>query len=91
MLYAEAKAVVEQIGLHAEAKAVVEQIGLRVAPVILADRAAFHHSTGGGKAAQEIAPNSKAAEEISKLWEWLWCQVNLSARNRVNTLARARA
>jgi chromosome partitioning protein len=77
--------------LYAEAKAVVEQIGLHVAPVILADRAAFHHSTGGGKAAQEIEPDSKAAEEVSKLWEWLCEQVNLSSRNRVNTLTRARA
>lgn len=77
--------------LYAEAKAVVEQIGLRVAPVILADRAAFHHSTGSGKAAQEIDQDSKAAEEISKLWEWACEQVNMSSSKRVNTLTRARA
>lgn len=77
--------------LYAEAKGVVEQIGLKVAPVMVADRAAFHHSTGGGKAAQEIEPDSKAAEEISKLWEWLCEQVNMPSRYHVNMKTRARA
>lgn len=35
--------------VYQEAKQVVEQFGLKVAPVMLPERAAFHHSVGGGK------------------------------------------
>ncbi len=71
--------------LFAEARAMVEKIGLHVAPVILAERAAYHHSTGAGKVAQEYEPAGKAAEEIAALWTWVCEQVNMPACKRVNT------
>jgi len=61
-----------------KATQLVQQFGLQVAPVILPDRAAFHHSTERGKAAAEIEPDGRAAQEITALWMWL--------RQHVNTL-----
>jgi len=57
--------------LYADASQLVQQFGLQVAPVILPDRAAFHHSTERGKAAAEIEPDGRAAQEITALWIWL--------------------
>lgn len=57
--------------LYTDATQLVQQFGLQVAPVILPDRAAFHHSTERGKAAVEIEPDGRAAQEITALWIWL--------------------
>lgn len=57
--------------LYADAGQLVQQLGLQVAPVTLSDRAAFHHSTERGKAAAEVEPGSKAADEVALLWAWL--------------------
>jgi chromosome partitioning protein len=72
--------------LFAEARTMVEKIGLHVAPVILADRAAYHHSTAAGKVAQEYEPGGKAAEEIAALWTWVCEQVNMPTSKRADTL-----
>lgn len=77
--------------LYVEAAEVVKRIGLDVAPVRLGDRAAFHQSTGSGRAAQETEPDGKAAEEVRQLWAWLCEQVNLQVSNRVNMKAKVRA
>jgi chromosome partitioning protein len=70
--------------LYADAREVVEKMGLQVAPLILADRAAYHHSAAVGKTALEYDPTGKAAEEVSALWKWVCKQVNMPARSRVN-------
>ncbi len=70
--------------LYADAGQLVQQFGLQVAPVILPDRAAFHHSTERGKTATEIEPGSRAAEEVAALWNWLCQHVGLSAGGQVN-------
>lgn len=70
--------------LFLEASKLVEQLGLRVAPVVLADRAAFHHSTASGRTASEVEPSGKAAGEIKALWQWVVQQVNMQASNQVN-------
>lgn len=70
--------------LFAEASNLVKELGLRVAPVMLADRAAFHHSTASGKTALEIEPVGKAAGEVSSLWQWVCQQANMKASERVN-------
>jgi chromosome partitioning protein len=57
--------------LYPEAGELVRRIGLQVAPVMLPERAAFHHSVAEGKAATEIEPGGKAAEEVARLWEWV--------------------
>lgn len=70
--------------LYADASQLVQQFGLQVAPVILPDRAAFHHSTERGKTATEIEPGGRAAEEVAALWNWLCQHVGLSAGGQVN-------
>ncbi len=57
--------------LYPEATELVQRIGLQVAPVMLPERAAFHHSVAEGKTASEIEPAGKAAEEVRRLWGWL--------------------
>lgn len=71
--------------VYQEASELIEQFGIKVAPVMLPERAAFHHSVSGGKAAQEIEPDGKAAEEIAALWTWACKLVNMQARERVIT------
>jgi chromosome partitioning protein len=70
--------------VYQEAGQLVEQFGLRVAPVMLPERAAFHHSVGAGKTAPEIEPQSKAAEDIAALWAWVCEHVSMSARKQVS-------
>jgi len=57
--------------LIADASKMVESFGLEVAPISLAERAAFNHSTANGRTAVETEPSGKAAEEIDRLWKWL--------------------
>ncbi len=56
--------------LYGEAADVIAQAGLPVAPVMLPERGDYHHSTGAGQTAQELAPSGKAALEVAALWEW---------------------
>ena len=72
-----------------EGTADVAGLGLRVAPVMLTQRAIYHHSTAGGRTAQEVEPQSKAAEEVAALWAWTSEQVNMGTRTRVSRKARA--
>lgn len=44
---------------------------VEVCPVIIPQRAVFSHAVVGGQAAQEIEPDSKAAQEITTLWKWI--------------------
>jgi chromosome partitioning protein len=76
--------------LYIEAAAIVQKMGLNVSPITLSERAAFHHSVGAGKTAQEIEPGGKAAAEINKLWEWICQQVGVSTRYRAGTSTRQR-
>ena len=73
--------------LYPEAGEVVRRIGLPVAPVMLPERAAFHHSVAGGKAASEIEPHGKAAEDVARLWEWVSKHATKLARKRASTVA----
>lgn len=70
--------------LYAEAERLVEQIGLKVAPVMLPERAAFHHSVAEGKTAPELEPKSKAADDVAALWNWVRKHANVLARNHVS-------
>ena len=53
---------------------------LPIAPVVLSERAAFHHATASGRSAPELASGSKAANEIAALWAWTCIQLHLSTR-----------
>lgn len=70
--------------VYQEAGEVVAQFGIEVAPIMLPERAAFHHSVGAGKTAQEIEPEGKAAEDVAALWAWVSERVNLPTRQRAN-------
>jgi chromosome partitioning protein len=74
--------------LYKEAADLVRSFGLEVAPVVMSERAAFHHSTGEGKTAAEIGPGGKAAEEVAALWTWVSKQVGLLSGKRASTKAR---
>ena len=62
----------------------VAGMGVDVAPVMLTQRAIYHHSTAQGKTAIELEPEGKATEEVAALWAWTCEQVNVSAASRVN-------
>jgi chromosome partitioning protein len=70
--------------IYQEAGQLVRQFGLKVAPVMLPERAAFHHSVGAGKTAPEIEPHGKAAEEMASLWAWICKCVNMPSRKHDN-------
>lgn len=54
------------------------QFGLPIAPVVLSERAAFHHATASGRSARELDGDSKAAAELDALWQWTREQLNPS-------------
>ena len=76
------------VNLYREAAELVRSFGLEVAPVVMSERAAYHHSTGEGKTAIETDPDGKAAEEVAALWAWLSQQVGVQARKRASAKAR---
>jgi chromosome partitioning protein len=73
--------------LYAEAGELLQRIGLQIAPVMLPERAAFHHSVAEGKVASEIGSGSKAAEDVERLWKWVSKHANELARKPASTVA----
>jgi len=71
-----------------EAAEVVAQFGIPVAPVVLLERAVFHHSVGSGRTAQEAESESKAAADIALLWNCLCDQVNMPSHKQDDKKAR---
>ena len=70
--------------IYAEAGGLIEKLGIAVAPVMLPERAVFHHSVGAGKVAAELEPESKAAADVAALWAWVSRAVNMPARKRAS-------
>jgi len=70
--------------LYAEAERLIEQIGLKVAPVMLPERAAFHHSVAEGKTAPELEPKGKAADDVAALWKWVSEHANVLSSKHVS-------
>jgi chromosome partitioning protein len=58
-----------------DARAAAAVHGLEVAPVMIEQRAALSHSLTAGQTAQEYEPRGKAAEEISRLYNWLYTRL----------------
>jgi len=56
------------------------EFGLEIAPVVLPERAAFHHSVAAGLTAPEQDVQGKAAGEIRALWAWTCDRLGMSAR-----------
>jgi chromosome partitioning protein len=59
-----------------EARHALATYGLPLAPVAVAQRAAFSYALNDGRAVSEFEPDGKAAEELRRLWEWLRVQAN---------------
>ncbi|MBP7818340.1 MAG: AAA family ATPase [Phenylobacterium sp.] len=77
--------------IYGEASEVIEgAFGLQLAPVMLPERAAFHHSTAQGRTAEELDPDGKAAGEIAALWRWTRAQLGMSTREPVQAAAPVR-
>lgn len=57
----------------------LEGLGVPVAPVMLTQRAVYHHSTAQGRTAPEVEPEGKAAVEVAALWTWVREHVNVPA------------
>jgi chromosome partitioning protein len=76
---------------HYAATEPVTEIGMQVAAARLSERASFRHATESGKAAQEIEPEGRAAEEIEGLWCWIYEHVAMPPRRRANTPAKVTA
>jgi chromosome partitioning protein len=73
--------------LRNDAQEIVRRYGLTVAPVWLADRAAYRRSVEQGKSVQETDPKSKADQEVATLWEWTREQVGMTTRKQVKRTA----
>ena len=69
---------------------IAEGFGLPIAPVSLPERAAFHHSTAGGKTAPEFSALGKAAVEVEALWAWTCEQLNTPTGGHVGVLEAAK-
>ena len=54
------------------------EFGLQIAPIVLPERAAFHHSAAAGRTAPEHDAQGKAADEIRALWAWTREQLGVS-------------
>ena len=54
-----------------DARQAVKSHGLDVAPIVIAQRAAFAHALTLGQTAEEYEPGGKAAEHIGALFAWL--------------------
>lgn len=70
--------------VRADARQIAGEIGLSIAPVQMAERAAYHKATEVGQAAQEFEPNGKAAAEMVALWEWTCRQLDIQTRRKLD-------
>lgn len=69
---------------------VADAFGMPIAPVILPERAAFHHSAAAGRTAPEHDVEGRAADEIRALWAWTCEQLRMPPGGRT-ALAEAAA
>lgn len=67
------------------AELIAAGFGLQIAPVVLPERAAFHHSAAVGRTAAEHDVDGKAAEEIRRLWRWTCEQLDVATRRQMDS------
>jgi len=58
-----------------DARFIAQESGLQPAPVVLRERSAYRASWPLGKAVVEVEPDSKAAQEINELKDWVLAQL----------------
>jgi chromosome partitioning protein len=72
-----------------DARAIAEEEGLKAAPTILRERSAYRASWPLGKAVIETEPNSKAAQEILELKNWVLEQLQVCTPSTSTELIEA--
>ena len=72
-----------------DARAIAEEAGLKAAPTILRERSAYRASWPLGKAVIETEPNSKAAQEILELKNWVLEQLQVCTPSTSTELIEA--
>ena len=60
-----------------DARAIVEATGLQTAPVVLRERSAYRAAWPLGQGVTEFEPYGKAAQEVMRLKEWVFAQLQL--------------
>jgi chromosome partitioning protein len=61
-----------------QTREVIEAMGAQAAPVVLHRRKAHRDASASGLTVQESKPDSKAAEEVGNLWEWVRAELQNS-------------
>lgn len=72
------------------AQEIFAQINLPMAPAVLHRFKVHRDASRDGQTAQEMEPDSKAAQEIQALWEWVCAEMQLGTSARVHNRVRAR-
>ena len=72
------------------AQEIFAQINLPMAPAVLHRFKVHRDASRDGQTAQEIEPDSKAAQEIQALWEWVCAEMQLGTSARVHKRVKAR-
>lgn len=72
-----------------DARALVAKEGLEISPIVVRSRGAFRASWPLGKSVTEIEPDGKAAEEISKLQNWVFARLQVCAPAKVTKRRKA--
>lgn len=62
-----------------QTREVIEAMGAQTASVVLHRRKAHRDASASGLTAQEIDVESKAAQEVSKLWEWVRAALQMNS------------
>jgi chromosome partitioning protein len=60
-----------------DARAIAEEAGLSAAPTVLRERSAYRASWPLGKGVVESEPDSKAAQELNELKDWVLAQLQM--------------
>lgn len=61
-----------------QTREVIKAMGAQAAPVVLHRRKAHRDASASGLTVQESEPDSKAAEEVGNLWEWVRAELQNS-------------
>jgi chromosome partitioning protein len=70
--------------LGEEATIALQEGGVQVVPLALHHLVAFSHAVNDGRAAQEYDPKSRAAAEVTTLFDWLAERLPLQTRKRAS-------
>lgn len=62
--------------LNEQARMAIKAYGVEIAPVELGQRMAYAHAMTDSLGVQEYEPKGKSAQEIKKLYPWIWKQLN---------------